>query len=383
MAIEKLTEFAKTGQKNTDDLDLETGFIVNRKPARQWFNWLFNTLTTKINEIIDADFMPKSDVVDNLTTNDATKPISAKQAKLLQDNKLDKTANAASATKLQTARTINGVAFDGTANINLPMASTSTSGTVQLNNTLTSTSTAQALTAAQGKKLQDEKLDKSGGTVTGTLAVNGPLRSKQYIDLGHGESSDENRTIVFYSTGTSKKGQIASSTSGAMEFTGATSYSFDKTVSADISGNAASATNCSRSVVAGNGLSGGGALNANRTLTLGTPGTITASTGNAVSASSHTHDLNIDGFFQGTKSTNGYQRLPGGLILQWGSADAQIAGVTITYPISFPNGVFSVIVTDIATSGTPSNLAVRTRSNNSFVVVGGNNDYFNWFAIGH
>ena len=73
MTIEKLTEFAKTGQKNTDDLDLETGFIVNRKPARQWFNWLFSTLTTKINEIIDADFMPKSDVVDNLTTNDATK----------------------------------------------------------------------------------------------------------------------------------------------------------------------------------------------------------------------------------------------------------------------------------------------------------------------
>ena len=123
MAIEKLTEFAKTGQKNTDDLDLETGFIVNRKPARQWFNWLFSTLTTKINEIIDADFMPKSDVVDNLTTNDTTKPVSAKQAKLLQDNKLDKTANAVSATKLQTARTIGGVSFDGTANINLPIFS--------------------------------------------------------------------------------------------------------------------------------------------------------------------------------------------------------------------------------------------------------------------
>ena len=99
MPIEKLTEFAKTGQKNTDQLDLEVGFIVNRKPARQWFNWLFNTLTTKINEIIDADFMPKSDVIDNLTTNDATKPVSAKQAKLLQDNKLDKTGNAATATK--------------------------------------------------------------------------------------------------------------------------------------------------------------------------------------------------------------------------------------------------------------------------------------------
>ncbi len=117
MPIEKLTEFAKTGQKNTDQLDLEVGFIVNRKPARQWFNWLFNTLTTKINEIIDADFMPKSDVIDNLTTNDATKPVSAKQAKLLQDNKLDKTGNAATATKLKNARKINDVLFDGSQDI--------------------------------------------------------------------------------------------------------------------------------------------------------------------------------------------------------------------------------------------------------------------------
>jgi hypothetical protein len=150
MTIEKLTEFAKTGQKNTDDLDLETGFIVNRKPARQWFNWLFSTLTTKINEIIDADFMPKSDVIDNLTTDDATKPVSAKQARLLQDNKLGKNENAASA------------------------------------------------------------------------------------------------------------------------------------------------TNCGRSVVAGNGLSGGGELNVNRTVTLGTPSTVTASTTNSTTSTSHTHNLDVN-----------------------------------------------------------------------------------------
>lgn len=42
----------------------------------------------------------------------------------LATSKLDKTANAASATKLQTARTIGGVAFDGTANINLPGVNT-------------------------------------------------------------------------------------------------------------------------------------------------------------------------------------------------------------------------------------------------------------------
>jgi hypothetical protein len=163
MAIEKLTEFAKTGQKNTDDLDLETGFIVNRKPARQWFNWLFSTLTTKINEIIDADFMPKSDVVDNLTTNDTTKPVSAKQAKLLQDNKLDKTANAVSATKLQTARTIGGVSFDGTANINLP-------GVNAAGNQNTTGNAATATKLAIARKI-------AGVSFDGTADINLPIFS--------------------------------------------------------------------------------------------------------------------------------------------------------------------------------------------------------------
>lgn len=60
-------------------------------------------------------------IVDNLTTNDSAKALSAAQGKVLQDNKLGKTENAASATKLQNARNINGVLFDGTANINLPL----------------------------------------------------------------------------------------------------------------------------------------------------------------------------------------------------------------------------------------------------------------------
>lgn len=54
MAINKLTEFSRTGDKNTDDLNLEAGFPVRLQPARQWMNWLFNSLTKKVNEIIEA-----------------------------------------------------------------------------------------------------------------------------------------------------------------------------------------------------------------------------------------------------------------------------------------------------------------------------------------
>ena len=88
-------------------------------------------------------------IVDNLTTNDGTKALSAAQGKVLQDNKLE-------ANKVGAA---NGVAsLDTNTKVpiaQLPNASTTAIGAVQLNNTLTSVSTSQALTAAQAKVLGD------------------------------------------------------------------------------------------------------------------------------------------------------------------------------------------------------------------------------------
>jgi len=71
---------------------------------------------------VEENFIKRSEIVDNLTTDDAGKPVSAKQAKVLQDNKLDKNANAVSASKLETSRQVSfsGAAtgsfnFDGSA----------------------------------------------------------------------------------------------------------------------------------------------------------------------------------------------------------------------------------------------------------------------------
>lgn len=90
MSIDKLTEFAKLADdksSNTDGLELEKGFPTKLQPARQWFNWLMNTLTKKINEIIDG--------------------------------KLDADATAVSAKKLSKAINIGGVSFDGSQDIDL------------------------------------------------------------------------------------------------------------------------------------------------------------------------------------------------------------------------------------------------------------------------
>ncbi len=56
-----------------------------------------------------------------------------------------------------------------------------------------------------------------------------------------------------------------------------------------------------RTVTAGNGVTGGGALSGNITLTLGTPSTLTAATTNAVTSTSHTHA--ITGFLALTGGT--------------------------------------------------------------------------------
>lgn len=92
--MDKLEEFSLNGPKNTDGLTLLSGFPSNQKPARQWFNWLFNSITKKINEIIDG--------------------------------KLDANANAVSAAKLEIGRKINftgviegGGTFDGSKDITI------------------------------------------------------------------------------------------------------------------------------------------------------------------------------------------------------------------------------------------------------------------------
>lgn len=69
-----------------------------------------------------------------------------------------------------------------------------------------------------------------------------------------------------------------------------------------------------RTITAGNGLSGGGTLGANRTISLGTPGTITNSTSNSVTATSHTHALSI------SKSDVGLSNVENIAISTWNSS---------------------------------------------------------------
>ena len=142
-------EWFNTVQEELCNLLELRGITLNPESKRQ----LYDLLTTQADlealaDEIETNFIRKSQIVDNLTTNDATKVASAKQVKILQDNKLDKT--------------------------DLTDASTAQKGVVQLNNTLTSTSTTQALTAAQGKNLNDKMfgVDQGWKNITASTILN-------------------------------------------------------------------------------------------------------------------------------------------------------------------------------------------------------------------
>jgi hypothetical protein len=90
------------------------------------------------------------DSVDN--TSDASKPVSnATQSAL--DLKLNTNGNAASATKLATARSINGVAFDGTSNITITADAGTLTGTVAIANGGTGATTATAARTNLGLRI--------------------------------------------------------------------------------------------------------------------------------------------------------------------------------------------------------------------------------------
>jgi hypothetical protein len=79
----------------------------------------------------------------------------------------------------------------------------------------------------------------------------------------------------------------------------------------------------SRTISTGNGLIGGGDLGDNRTLTMGTPGTLTPSTGNQVSEDSHTHQLDISAALGNFSEFNktGVQSIPSSnlTLITWNS----------------------------------------------------------------
>ena len=180
----------------------------------------------------------------------------------LVTSKLDATANAVSASKLQTARTIGGVAFDGTANINLPgvnaAGNQSTSGNAA---TATKLQTARTINGvafdgtANITVADATKLPLAGGNMTGDLVyqnvgvggwARGLLARIQSSGafaggigfLGNGDSV----SAAYFGLGPTywSSGNGVRVTEGGVTISGATT--FDTLITGSVNGNAATAT---------------------------------------------------------------------------------------------------------------------------------------------
>lgn len=91
-------------------------------------------------------------------------------------------------------------------------------------------------------------------------------------------------------------------------------------------------------------------------------------------------------------SANGYHKMPGGLIIQWGSTSVSGEDVlTVDLPIEYPNQHLIVMAADVNTSSLSSGtaaypLVTYAKSTSQFEVVmkgatGGN--WFGWISIGN
>ncbi len=91
-------------------------------------------------------------------------------------------------------------------------------------------------------------------------------------------------------------------------------------------------------------------------------------------------------------SGSGYQKLPGGYILQWGSANAgnsASTGISNTFPIPFPSGIIIITTGQIDPSYTsaqqPAAVGISSPTLTGFIAksTAANTDAFNYLAIGY
>ncbi|HHC4982763.1 TPA: hypothetical protein ACN6Z8_004326 [Escherichia albertii] len=94
--------------------------------------------------------------------------------------------------------------------------------------------------------------------------------------------------------------------------------------------------------------------------------------------------------FSGSIASKGYQKLPGGLIIQWGAGDAGTGyvgstGNEMNFPIAFPSQCFQVVTSYDNGGGKIVAGAAGNMTRTGFLLrcdASGGNYNFRWFAIG-
>lgn len=112
--------------------------------------------------------------------------------------------------------------------------------------------------------------------------------------------------------------------------------------------------------------------------------TLTSVDGGNWFATSGTAMMPYSNMFLKNIGASGYQKLPGGLILQWGYLAVPGASGTITFPLSFPNVLLSIVAGLAAAVAGNNGLAFNMSGNTSSITYAQSaTTAFCWFAIGY
>ena len=249
------------------------------------------------------------------------------------------TGNAGTATTLQTARTINGTSFNGSANI-----TTSSWGN------------------ARNVSISDADATNTGTAVSvnGSSAVTLKLPSTIKASLTGNASTVTNGV---YTTGNQTIGGTKT---------------FSNTISGSITGNAGTVTNgvytnTEQTITGNKTFSGSVNVTTQNSSDSSTKAASTAFVKNVLGSSGN-------GLATISKNQNGYCKFDCGLIIQWGYATGS---GTVTLPIPFSDANYGVCLTRSAANGTNDNDAITTTRAASFDVTIYQGGGGHWIAIGY
>jgi hypothetical protein len=207
--------------------------------------------------------------------------------------------------------------------------------------------------------------------VGGNLSVNGTttlVGTAIAPTPSPGDNSTKIATTAFVQTKVGTLGTMSTQNATAVAITGGTITGITDLAVAD--GGTGASTLSANAVLLGNGTS------ALQTVAPSTSGNVLTSNGTTWTSAA----LNFDS----SLSSNGYQKLPSGLIIQWGTA----TDGTITFPITFPNAAFVVIPVwkDTNASSTAYSTTANIISTSQctiFIGAGGTNDQVYYITIGY
>ena len=254
----------------------------------------------------------------------------------------DVTGNADTATALATARTIGGVSFDGTGNINLPGVNTSgnqdTSG-----NAATATALATARTIGGVSFDGTGNINLPGVNTSGNQNTSGTAAVATTVTITDNESTNENNAIIFAAGGDQDGGNLGLESDGTLTYNPSTGKitatgfvgTLTGDVTGDVTGNADTATALATArTIGGVSFDGTGNINLPGVNTGGNQDT----SGNAATATALETARTIGGVsFDGTGNIN----LPG--VNTGGNQDTSGTAAKVTVTDSTANTNFPVV----------------------------------------